>query len=202
MRIHCIKIGDVSHHKSYDSCICNASDFKTNLQIGAIVKDFSAAKYKQRYVQFYKSAFFFVKKCKFKHLINIIASESFALRRNRTIFSWHFDGKAKYKKNNLKIKCQITAYNAHWSLLLFIQIWAMELGNVINVLNQPKVAQPSIMDLGKQLLESAKEGLNHRVHELMCRGAPFTTDWVSKQCFCTKQIESYRLGFEILINSM
>lgn len=55
----------------------------------------------------------------------------------------------------------------------------MELGNVINVLNQPKAPQPSIMDLGKQLLESAREGQTKRVHELMCRGAPFTTDWVS-----------------------
>lgn len=54
----------------------------------------------------------------------------------------------------------------------------MELGNVINVLNQPKAPTLSIMDLGKQLLESAKEGHTNKVHDLMCRGAPFTTDWV------------------------
>lgn len=54
----------------------------------------------------------------------------------------------------------------------------MELGNVINVLNQPKTPTLSIMDLGKQLLESAREGQTNKVHDLMFRGAPFTTDWV------------------------
>lgn len=54
----------------------------------------------------------------------------------------------------------------------------MELGNVINVSNQPKTQTLSIMDLGKQLLECAKEGQAAKVHDLMCRGAPFTTDWV------------------------
>lgn len=54
----------------------------------------------------------------------------------------------------------------------------MEIGNVINVLNQPKTPTLSIMDLGKQLLESAREGHTSKVHDLMCRGAPFTTDWV------------------------
>lgn len=63
--------------------------------------------------------------------------------------------------------------------LSFLLSYKMELGNVINVLNQPKAPQPSIMDLGKQLLESAREGQTKRVHDLMCRGAPFTTDWVS-----------------------
>lgn len=59
----------------------------------------------------------------------------------------------------------------------------MEIGNVINVLNQPKTAPTlSIMDLGKQLLESAREGQTNKVHDLMCRGAPFTTDWVYTFC--------------------
>lgn len=49
---------------------------------------------------------------------------------------------------------------------------------MINVLNQPKTPTLSIMDLGKQLLECAKDGQTLKVHELMCRGAPFTTDWV------------------------
>lgn len=49
---------------------------------------------------------------------------------------------------------------------------------MINVVNQPKTPTVSIMDLGKQLLESAREGQTARVHDLMCRGAPFTTDWV------------------------
>lgn len=54
----------------------------------------------------------------------------------------------------------------------------MEIGNVINVINQPKTPTLSIMDLGKQLLESAREGDTSKVQDLMCRGAPFTTDWV------------------------
>lgn len=54
----------------------------------------------------------------------------------------------------------------------------MDVGNVINVFNQPKTPTLSIMDLGKQLLESAREGQTKQVHDLMCRGAPFTTDWV------------------------
>lgn len=42
-----------------------------------------------------------------------------------------------------------------------------------------KTQQVSIMDLGKQLLEAASNGQSNKVHELMCRGAPFTTDWVN-----------------------
>lgn len=62
----------------------------------------------------------------------------------------------------------------------------MEIGDVINVdvinvSNQPKAPTLSIMDLGKQLLECAKDGQTTKVHDLMCRGAPFTTDWV---CVC------------------
>lgn len=34
------------------------------------------------------------------------------------------------------------------------------------------------MELGKQLLFSAKFGDTDTVRDLMCRGAPFTTDWV------------------------
>ncbi|XP_031618512.1 GA-binding protein subunit beta-1 [Contarinia nasturtii] len=56
----------------------------------------------------------------------------------------------------------------------------MEIGKVIQVLSQPKTPAISIMDLGKQLLESAKEGHTTKVHDLMCRGAPFTTDWLGK----------------------
>jgi len=43
-----------------------------------------------------------------------------------------------------------------------------------------------MVELGKQLLHSAKNGDTEAVRELMCRGAPFTTDWVcalaSKKC--------------------
>ena len=38
----------------------------------------------------------------------------------------------------------------------------------------------SIVELGKQLLHSAKNGDTEMVRDLMCRGAPFTTDWVYK----------------------
>lgn len=41
-------------------------------------------------------------------------------------------------------------------------------------------ANVSIMDYGKMLLQFAKEGETKKVHELMSRGAPFTTDWVSR----------------------
>ena len=60
----------------------------------------------------------------------------------------------------------------------------MEIGSMINILNQPKTPTLSIMDLGKQLLECAKDGQTSKVHDLMCRGAPFTTDWVCV-CVCT-----------------
>ncbi|CAD1469789.1 unnamed protein product, partial [Heterotrigona itama] len=36
----------------------------------------------------------------------------------------------------------------------------------------------SIMELGRQLLFSAKYGDTDNVRDLMCRGAPFTTDWL------------------------
>lgn len=36
----------------------------------------------------------------------------------------------------------------------------------------------SIVELGKQLLISARNGDTETVRDLMCRGAPFTTDWV------------------------
>lgn len=48
-----------------------------------------------------------------------------------------------------------------------------------NTANQAKTSSTvSIMDLGKMLLVCAKDGDTSKVHELMSRGAPFTTDWV------------------------
>lgn len=61
----------------------------------------------------------------------------------------------------------------------------MENGN--NISNQSKTTSPSLMDLGKQLLEYAREGKTAKVHEMMCRGAPFTSDWVFKINFQTKK---------------
>ena len=37
----------------------------------------------------------------------------------------------------------------------------------------------TIVELGKQLFIAAKNGDTDFVRDLMCRGAPFTTDWVS-----------------------
>ncbi|XP_011881177.1 PREDICTED: tankyrase-2 [Vollenhovia emeryi] len=36
----------------------------------------------------------------------------------------------------------------------------------------------TMVELGKQLLQNAKNGDTEAVRELMCRGAPFTTDWL------------------------
>ena len=52
----------------------------------------------------------------------------------------------------------------------------MDIGNALKM---EKSSTVSIMDLGKMLLVSAAEGDTTKVHELMSRGAPFTTDWVS-----------------------
>lgn len=50
------------------------------------------------------------------------------------------------------------------------------------------------MDYGKMLLQFAKEGETKKVHELMSRGAPFTTDWVStKQIFISLNV-NYELN--------
>ncbi|KAM9776316.1 GA-binding protein subunit beta-2-like isoform X1 [Syngnathus typhle] len=39
----------------------------------------------------------------------------------------------------------------------------------------------SLVDLGKRLLEAARNGLDDEVRNLMANGAPFTTDWVSNR---------------------
>ena len=41
------------------------------------------------------------------------------------------------------------------------------------------VPSMSLVELGKKLLLSAKDGDTERVRLLMSKGAPFTTDWVS-----------------------
>ncbi|XP_055321461.1 GA-binding protein subunit beta-1 [Sitodiplosis mosellana] len=77
----------------------------------------------------------------------------------------------------------------------------MELGNVINVLNQPKPPTISIMDLGKQLLESAREGQTNKVHDLMCRGAPFTTDWLGKSALHMAAENNHYETCEVLLRA-
>lgn len=58
-------------------------------------------------------------------------------------------------------------------------------GRLMNDQQANKARTVSIMDLGKMLLHCAKEGETQKVHELMSRGAPFTTDWV---CCVNKNI--------------
>jgi GA-binding protein transcription factor beta len=48
-----------------------------------------------------------------------------------------------------------------------------------DVSSQSKPQNPSIVELGKQLLQNAKNGDTDGIRKLMCKGAPFTTDWVS-----------------------
>lgn len=54
----------------------------------------------------------------------------------------------------------------------------MDVNNVIGA-GMKSASTISVMDLGKMLLQYAKDGDTAKVHELMTRGAPFTTDWVS-----------------------
>ncbi|XP_037050696.1 ankyrin repeat domain-containing protein 50 [Bradysia coprophila] len=53
-------------------------------------------------------------------------------------------------------------------------------GRLTNDQQANKARTVSIMDLGKMLLHCAKEGETQKVHELMSRGAPFTTDWLGR----------------------
>lgn len=57
----------------------------------------------------------------------------------------------------------------------------MKQRKVMNELNQSETLQNSNADLGKQLLESAIEGDTNKLHDLLCRGAPFHTDKVRRR---------------------
>lgn len=46
----------------------------------------------------------------------------------------------------------------------------------------PLSTQMSLVDLGKRLLEAARNGHDDEVRTLMANGAPFTTDWVCHIC--------------------
>lgn len=55
----------------------------------------------------------------------------------------------------------------------------MEVEKVINAPLLSKTPKLSAMDLGKELLECARDGQTPEVHLLLCRGAPcHLTDWV------------------------
>ncbi|XP_077524833.1 uncharacterized protein LOC144136416 isoform X5 [Amblyomma americanum] len=51
----------------------------------------------------------------------------------------------------------------------------MEISLPLQLVQQPSL---SLVDLGKQLLESARNGETEEVRQLMTSGAPFTTDWL------------------------
>ncbi|XP_075547873.1 uncharacterized protein LOC142582270 isoform X1 [Dermacentor variabilis] len=51
----------------------------------------------------------------------------------------------------------------------------MEISLPLQLVPQPSL---SLVDLGKQLLESARNGETEEVRQLMTSGAPFTTDWL------------------------
>lgn len=63
-------------------------------------------------------------------------------------------------------------------------------GNVTTV--RPCAPALSLVELGKKLLLSAKEGDTEQVRLLMSKGAPFTTDWVSSQVVASLRSNSSR----------
>lgn len=54
----------------------------------------------------------------------------------------------------------------------------MDLGSIEFISNTTSVTTMSLVDLGKRLLEAAKQGKTDDVRSLMSNGAPFTTDWL------------------------
>lgn len=61
----------------------------------------------------------------------------------------------------------------------------MEYGGKLRISTE-KSPITSVMDLGRLLLEAAKDGNTKKVYELMAKGAPFTTDVVGIQIINTQ----------------
>lgn len=59
----------------------------------------------------------------------------------------------------------------------------------------------SIVELGKQLLISARNGDTETVHELMCRGAPFTTDWLGTSALHLAAQNNHTETAEVLLRA-
>jgi len=49
---------------------------------------------------------------------------------------------------------------------------------------QTRAGIPTPLELGKKLLEAARDGLEDECRNLMAKGAPFTTDWVCTDSSC------------------
>lgn len=72
----------------------------------------------------------------------------------------------------IPVRCLSQNIYRKYKNLLIIKV---EFGGTLMQSIKPPV---SVMDLGKMLLHCAKDGDTTKVHELMSRGAPFSTDWV------------------------
>ncbi|EZA51693.1 hypothetical protein DMN91_003582 [Ooceraea biroi] len=59
----------------------------------------------------------------------------------------------------------------------------------------------SIVELGKQLLHNAKNGDTEAVRELMCRGAPFTTDWLGTSALHLAALNNHMETAEVLLRA-
>ncbi|XP_016839081.1 GA-binding protein subunit beta-2 [Nasonia vitripennis] len=59
----------------------------------------------------------------------------------------------------------------------------------------------SIVELGKQLLHSAKNGDTDMVRDLMCRGAPFTTDWLGTSALHLAAQNNHTETAEVLLRA-
>ncbi|KAJ8674844.1 hypothetical protein QAD02_010630 [Eretmocerus hayati] len=59
----------------------------------------------------------------------------------------------------------------------------------------------SVVELGKQLLQSAKNGDTNLVRDLMCKGAPFTTDWLGTSALHLAAQNNHTLTAEVLLRA-
>ncbi|XP_024946061.1 GA-binding protein subunit beta-2 isoform X2 [Cephus cinctus] len=59
----------------------------------------------------------------------------------------------------------------------------------------------SIVELGKQLLLSARNGDTETVRDLMCRGAPFTTDWLGTSALHLSAQNNHTETAEVLLRA-
>ncbi|XP_020711613.2 ankyrin-1 isoform X2 [Athalia rosae] len=59
----------------------------------------------------------------------------------------------------------------------------------------------SIVELGKQLLISARNGETETVRDLMCRGAPFTTDWLGTSALHLAAQNNHTETAEVLLRA-
>ncbi|KAK3511539.1 hypothetical protein QTP70_009341 [Hemibagrus guttatus] len=63
------------------------------------------------------------------------------------------------------------------------------------------LAQMSLVDLGKRLLEAARNGEDEEVRKLMANGAPFTTDWLGASPLHLAAQYGHRSTAEVLLRA-